>query len=138
RVDEYAHHADTDATRRDLTEHHVRHRCQTTEWREAIVHAVDAAVRCPGRRARPQPATGRTKPDLLALHVAAGLGGRHRLVDAERGEARIAVLLGKHGDEREDDPDDRHCRQQDATLTAILHEVAEGDRERERDLQDQI
>ena len=59
-----------------------------------------APVDVPVVAAANRPLRGRTEADLLALHVAAGLRDRQRLVGAACGEARVAVLLGEHRERR--------------------------------------
>ena len=66
--------------------------------------------------AGPQAARRRAEADLLALHVAADELGRRALVDAERGEVRVAVLLGDDGEHAEGEPDADHHGEQDAGL----------------------
>ena len=71
------------------------------ERRERVVHAVDGAGRGAGGRGGEQAARGGAEAHLLALHVPARLRRRDRLVDAERGQLRVAVLLGEHRQRRE-------------------------------------
>ena len=67
----------------DLVEHHVGHQHDAGQRHEAVVHGVDGAVRRGGRHDREQRGLGRSEADLLAFHVAAGLVGAGRLVDAQ-------------------------------------------------------
>ena len=55
--------------------------------------ASTAPVDVPVVEAANTPDASGTEADLLALHVAARLVGRDRLVDAPAGEVRVAVLL---------------------------------------------
>ena len=91
---EHAVEARADAAEDDLAELHQPHRHEAAERREGVVHRVDRAVRGRGRRGRPERGVGDAEAHLLALHVAARLQRARGLVDAERGEARVAGLLG--------------------------------------------
>ena len=128
---------DADTARRDLAELHVRHRRRAAERRERVVHAVHRAGRRAGRRRRRrQPQAGGAEADLLALHVAARLRGRDRLIDAERGQQRVAVLLGEHGEAGEQHEDARHHGEQHPALSLVADHLAERHDERERDQQE--
>ena len=75
---------DADAARAHLAELHVEERHHAAERRVAVVHRVDRAGRRTGRRGGEDRRAGDAVADLLALGVAARLGGGRGLVDAER------------------------------------------------------
>ena len=91
RVDEDAHQADAHPTGTDLAQHHLQHRHHPADRGEAVVHAVDGAVRRAGRGTGPQPARRSAEADLLALEVAADELRRAALIDSERREVRISA-----------------------------------------------
>ena len=61
---------------------------------------LTAPVDVPVVEAANTPGDGGAEADLLALHVAAGLVGRDRLVDPAAGQLRVAVLLEEAGHQR--------------------------------------
>ena len=73
-------------------------------------------------------ARGDPEPDLLALHVGSGRDGSH-----------LGVGLGLEvpSGDREADPQRRHDGREHVALLPILHELAEGAGERERDHEQQ-
>ena len=63
---------------------------------------------------------------LFAFHVAARLQLARGLIDTQRREGRIAVLLSADGDGQHRHIHDRHRRQHRPALARVLHHLAEG------------
>ena len=78
-----------------------------------------------GRGGGPQGGVGDPEADLLALHVAARLRLAGDLVDAGRGEQRVAGLLADRGHAQQDDEDDGHGGQHRPALAGVADHLAE-------------
>ena len=142
-VHEQAHDADPDAAEHHLAQGDVEHRHHAGEGRETVVSGIDGATGRVGGRRRPEDRVGDPEPDLLALHVAAGLRRGELLVGAQLGEDRVALLLAcvHHGDA---DEQDRHGRREERPPLSLVagespERVGESDRDRqERQILDEV
>ena len=119
-----------------LAELHVDQRHHAADRGERVVHAVDAAARGVGGDGGVQGRVGDAEPDLLALHVAAGLGRRGRDVDAPGRVDRVAPRLGPVGGGDAGEEQDVHRRPQRPAVRLLLHHAAEGPGEPGRDEED--
>ena len=135
---QHAVEARTDAADDDLAQLDVEHRDEPAERREAVEHAVDRTARGGRRDHGEQRGLGDAEAHLLALHVAAGLQARRRLrVDAECGDAGIAVGFGGVDRERAAQPQHAHHRQDRPALALVADHAAEHVGERRADREDQ-
>ena len=82
REDEHPVEARADPAVDDLAELHQPHGHQPAEGGVGVVHRVHRAVGGRGGGRGPQGGVGDTEPDLLALHVAAGLQGAGGVIHA--------------------------------------------------------
>ncbi len=128
----------TEPARADLTEHDVDERHHPAEWRHAVVRADHRAGRGMRGDGRVVAAGRRTEPRLLAFHVPAALGRRHRLIGAGSSETRIAVRLEDRGEHGRREEQDDHCTEHREPLLAVLGKLAEDPGQRERQHQDQV
>ena len=111
---------------------------RAAERGEAVVGGVDGAGRRAGGGGGEQAGGRGAEPDLLALHVAAGLPVTDLLrdVDAEVVDRLVAADLEAGGDGHGARPEQEHGAEHDPALLLVLHHAAVGVREGERDEQD--
>ena len=122
---QHAVQAGADAAEHHLAELHVDQRHRAAQRRVRVVHRVHRAARGVGGDGGEQPRLGDAEARLLAFHVAAGLRGADALVDAQRGELRVALLLEAHRGDRADREHQVHRDQHRPALALVLHHAAE-------------
>ncbi|MNN06614.1 hypothetical protein D3C81_1194090 [compost metagenome] len=128
-VEQHAVEPGANAAEDHFADHHVDQGHHAAQWVEAVVHAVYRTVRRGRGGHRPEHGGGGAETRFLAFQ-------RRGLLDSDVVQGRVRLVFSPQRGRAADQEQRQHAGDDRATLTQVLHVMAEGEDQRDGDQND--